>query len=79
MPDDKQTKRLQLPKNTTINNVIEYLEGEKELILAELKSHDATMNTTDMSVQELDAFVSRKRLYDLERYLKVIRRLSGLK
>lgn len=78
MPEEKGTSKLP-PSNATVVNILDYLQEEKDLLIAELKNYDATLNTNDMTVQEMDAFVCRKRLYDVERYLKVIRRLSGLK
>lgn len=63
----------------TVQNILDYLEEEKELLLAESKYYDSQLNMEDMNVKDFDAFVLRKRIYDVERHLKVIRRLSGTK
>ena len=62
-----------------MKDVIEYLEGEKELLLAELKYYDSQLDTNNMTVQEIDALVLRKRLYDIERHIKIVRTLTGNK
>lgn len=63
----------------TVQNILDYLEEEKELLLAESKYYDSQLNMEDMNVKDFDAFVLRKRIYDVERHLKVIRRFSGTK
>lgn len=77
--DNEQTKDIVKQNQATVKNIIDYLEEEKELILAESKHYDAQLSTEDMSVKDIDALILRKRLYDVERHLKVIRRLSGLR
>lgn len=66
-------------KDKTNDDIISYLEEERQALLAELKNYDSNLDTTNMDVKEIDALILRKRLYDLERHIRIIRRLSGKK
>jgi len=58
-----------------IQQVISYLEGQRDLLIEELK-HSETPLGPQASVLEIEAMMTRRRLYDLESYIKVIKLLA---
>lgn len=68
----------QSKKDIIVEKILEYLEGQKDLLIDELQLHEASLyskETGEASDKDFGTLILRKQLYRLQGHLKVVKLL----